>query len=91
VAVVEAVPEDKFNFSPESLNIKGANYKGVYTLAGQVKHVAAANFLLWGGAGGDKVPAMTTGLKGPESMTSKAEIVQRLRTHLSPGIMRPRR
>jgi hypothetical protein len=26
--VVEAMPEEKFNFSPESLNIPGADYKG---------------------------------------------------------------
>jgi hypothetical protein len=27
----EAMPEDKFNFSPESLNLPGGNYKGVRT------------------------------------------------------------
>lgn len=27
--VAEAMPEEKFNFSPESLNISGADYKGV--------------------------------------------------------------
>jgi hypothetical protein len=32
----DAMPEDKFNFSPESLNIPGADYKGVRTFAGQV-------------------------------------------------------
>jgi hypothetical protein len=28
VEVAEAMPEDKFNFSPESLNIPGSDYKG---------------------------------------------------------------
>jgi hypothetical protein len=41
VEAAEAMPEDKFNFSPESLNIPGDNYKGVRTFALQVKHVAA--------------------------------------------------
>jgi hypothetical protein len=85
VAVAEAMPEDKFNFTPESLDIKGANYKGVYTFAGLVKHLAAANFFLWGGAGGDKIPPSITGIKGPESMTSKMEIVQLLKDSFVSG------
>ena len=31
VPAAEAMPEDKFNFSPESLNLPGGNYKGVRT------------------------------------------------------------
>ncbi len=41
VDVAEAMPEDKYNFSPETLSIPGADYKGVRTFAVQVKHVAA--------------------------------------------------
>jgi hypothetical protein len=40
VEVAEAMPEDQYNFSPESLNIPGADFKGVRTFAVQVKHVA---------------------------------------------------
>jgi len=39
----EAMPEDKFNFSPESLNLPGGNYQGVRTFAVQVKHIAASD------------------------------------------------
>ena len=85
VAAVEAMPEDKFNFSPDSLDIKGANFKGVYTFAGLAKHLAAANYFLWGGAGGDKIPAIITGVKGPESMTSRAEIIQLLKDSFASG------
>ena len=85
VAAVEAMPEEKFNFSPESLDIKGSNFKGVYTFAGLVKHLAAANYFLWGGAGGDKIPATITGIKGPESMTSRAEIIQLLKDSFASG------
>jgi hypothetical protein len=85
VGAVEAMPEDKFNFSPESLDIKGANFKGVYTFAGLVKHLAAANYFLWGGAGGDKIPAVITGVKGPESMTSRTEIIQLLKDSFASG------
>src|ERR1700722_11201364 len=72
VAAAQAMPEAKFNFSPDNLNIKGANFKGVYTFAGLVKHLAAANFFLWGGAGGDQIPATIPGVKGPESLTERA-------------------
>lgn len=85
VAAVEAMPEDRFNFSPESLNLKGSDFKGVYTFAGLVKHLAAANYFLWGGAGGDKIPATITGIKGPESMTSRAEIIQLLKGSFASG------
>jgi hypothetical protein len=33
VEAAEAMPEDKFHFSPESLNIPGSEYKGVRTFA----------------------------------------------------------
>jgi hypothetical protein len=85
VSAVESMPEAKFNFSPESLDINGANFKGVYTFAGLVKHLAAANYFLWGGAGGDQVPATITGIKGPESMTSRAEIIQLLKDSFASG------
>jgi hypothetical protein len=79
VNAANAMPDDKFNFTPESLNIPGANYKGVYTFAGLVKHIAATNFMLLSGATGDKPPAGVTDTKGPASMTSKADIVQFLK------------
>lgn len=85
MAAVEAMPADKFNFSPESLAIKGANYKGVYTFAGLVKHLAAANYFLWNAAGGDNIPANITGVKGPESMTERAEIIQLLKASWASG------
>ena len=47
VEAAEAMPEDKYNFSPESLNIPGSDYKGVRTFAMEVKHVATANYAFW--------------------------------------------
>src|SRR4051794_39217712 len=40
----EAMPEDKFNFTPASLNIPGAAFKDVRTFALLIKHTASANF-----------------------------------------------
>ena len=52
VEIAEAMPEEKYGFSPESLKIPGAEYKGVRTFALQVKHVAASNNILWAGVAG---------------------------------------
>jgi hypothetical protein len=43
VEAAEAMPEDKFDFSPEKLNLPGSDYKGVRTFGEQVKHIAASN------------------------------------------------
>lgn len=85
VGAVSAMPEEKFNFSPESLNIKGSDYKGVYTFAGLAKHLAAANYFLWGGAAGEKPPAKVEGIKGPSGMTAKNDIVEFLKESFEAG------
>ena len=46
IDVAVAMPEDRYNFSPESLNIPGSDFKGVRTFAVQVKHVAASNYFI---------------------------------------------
>src|SRR5207237_496861 len=76
VEVAEAMPEDKFNFSPESLNISGGDYKGVRTFALEVKHIAASNYAIWSRLTGDKFPKDFMGGNGPENLKSKAEIIQ---------------
>jgi hypothetical protein len=77
--VADAMPEEKFNFSPESLNIPGANYKGVRTFAVQLKHIAASNYFIWSPLTGDKLPEGLKDGNGPENLKSKAEIIQFLK------------
>ena len=72
----EALPEDKFNFSPESLNLPGADYKRVRTFALQVKHVAASNYALYAPLTGDTFPKDFLGGNGPENLKAKAEIMK---------------
>jgi len=72
----EAMPKDKFNFSPESLKIPGDDYKGVRTFALQVKHVAASNYALWSPLTGDKFPKDYIGGNGPKNVKTKAEILK---------------
>ena len=56
VEAAEAMPEDKFDFSPEKLNICGSDYKGVRTFGQQLKHVAASNYLIWSPITREKAP-----------------------------------
>jgi uncharacterized damage-inducible protein DinB len=81
----EAMPADKFNFSPESLNIPGSNYKGVRTFAVQVKHIAASNYFIWSGITGEKPPANLKDGNGPEDVKTKAEILSFLKDSFALG------
>jgi DinB superfamily len=81
----EAMPEEKFNFSPESCNIPGADYKGVRTFALQVKHVAASNYALWWALTGDRIPDDFKGGNGPENLKTRAEILTFLKDSFALG------
>ncbi len=85
VDAAEAMPEEKFHFSPEGLNIPGADYKGVRSFALQVRHVAASNYYLWSAVTGDKIPEDYKGGNGPESLKTKAEIVKFLKDSFAMG------
>jgi uncharacterized damage-inducible protein DinB len=79
VEAAEAMPEDKFNFSPEGINLQGSDYKGVRTFALQVKHVGASNYILWSSLTGDKFPQDYMGGNGPENLKTKADIIKFLK------------
>ena len=76
VEAAEAMPEDKFDFSPEKLNIPGSDYKGVRTFGDQLKHIAASNYLIWSPITGEKPPENVNDGKGPDSMKAKADIIK---------------
>ena len=81
----EAMPEDKFNFSPESLQIPGADYQGVRTFALEVKHIAASNYAIWSPLTGDKFPENFIGGNGPAELKTKAEILKFLKDSFALG------
>jgi uncharacterized damage-inducible protein DinB len=85
VDAADAMPEDKFNFSPESLRIPGTNYNGVRTFAGQVKHVAASNYFIWSHLTGDKLPEGLKDGNGPENLKTKADIIKFLKNSFALG------
>ena len=81
----ESMPEDKFNFTPESLNITGDDYKGVRTFAVQVKHVASSNYFIWSPLTGDKVPENIKDGNGPADLKNKEDIIRFLRDSFALG------
>jgi uncharacterized damage-inducible protein DinB len=85
VDVAEAMPEDKYNFSPESLHIPGDDYKGVRTFAVQLKHVAASNYFIWSPITGDKIPESIKDGNGPPDLKTKAEIIKFLKDSFALG------
>ena len=85
VETAEAMPEDKFNFSPENLNIPGDDYKGVRTFALQVKHVASSNYFIWSPLTGDKVPESIKDGNGPVDLKTKADILKFLKDSFALG------
>ena len=70
------MPEQKFDFSPEKLNLTGSDYKGVRTFGEQLKHIAASNYLIWSPITGEKPPDNVNDGKGPDNMKAKADIIQ---------------
>jgi len=85
IDAAEAMPEDKFDFSPEKLNLPGSDYKGVRTFGQQLKHVAASNYLIWSPITGEKPPDTVNDGKGPDNMKAKAEIIKFLKDSFAFG------
>jgi hypothetical protein len=86
VDVAEAMPEDKFNFSPETLNIPGGDYKGVRSFAVEVKHVAASDWFIWSPLTGEKLPeGLGDDGNGPANKKTKAEIIKFLKDSFALG------
>jgi len=85
VEAAEAMPEDKFDFSPEKLNLAGSEYKGVRTFGEQLKHIAASNYLIWSPITGEKPPDTVNDGKGPDNMKAKADIIKYLKDSFAFG------
>ena len=85
VDAAEAMPEARFDFSPQGLAIPQSDYAGVRTFALQVKHVAASNYALWSPLTGETIPDDFRGGNGPERVKSKADILQFLKDSFALG------
>jgi hypothetical protein len=85
IGAAEAMPEDKFNFAPDALHIPGADYKGVRSFAGEVRHIAASNWFIWSPLTGDKLPEGLNDGNGPANLTAKSDIIKFLRDSFALG------
>jgi len=85
IDAAEAMPEDKFDFSPEKLSLPGSDYKGVRTFGEQLKHIAASNYLIWSPITGEKPPDTVNDGKGPDNMKAKADIIKFLKDSFAFG------
>jgi len=74
VPSAEAMPEDKYSFAPTS-----GEFKGVRTFAQQVKHIAAVNYIVGAAILVEKPPVELGGENGPDTISSKADIVKFLK------------
>lgn len=75
VEAAEAMPEDKFNFAPTA----PGEFKGVRTFAQQIKHLALANYAYGSAILQEKPPVEMKGPSGPDSITSRADIIKYLK------------
>jgi uncharacterized damage-inducible protein DinB len=81
----QAMPEDRFDFTPESLNIKNSDFKGVRTFAGQIMHLATDNILIWSAINGDSVRADIEDVNGPKNIKTKTYVIEYLKSSFAIG------
>ena len=81
----EAMPEEKYSFSPESLKIPGSEYDGVRSFGLQVRHIAASNYAYWAPLTSEAVPDNFKGGVGPDTLRTKAEILRFLKDSYALG------
>ena len=74
VPAADAMPEAKYSFAPSN-----GEFSGVRTFAEQVKHLAAANYQLAAGTLGEEPPAGTDHETAPDSVKTKAQIIEYLK------------
>ena len=70
---VDAMPADKFGFAPTD-----GEFEGVRTFGQMVKHLSATNYILAAAALGEEPPTDAGDEVGPESVRTKAEILDYL-------------
>jgi DinB superfamily len=85
IEVAEAMPENRFDFTPDSLHISGSEFKAVRSFAGQIKHLATDNFFIWSAITGDNMPAGAEDVNGPASLKTKSAIIAYLKQSFAVG------
>ncbi len=81
----QAMPEDKFSFTPENHLIKNSDFKGVRSFGGQIVHIATDNILIWSAITGDPVRPDITDVNGPKNISTKDEVIAYLKSSFAVG------
>jgi uncharacterized damage-inducible protein DinB len=81
----EAMPESRYNFTPQDLQVPGSQFKGVRTFADQVMHLATDNMLIWSAVTGDSVRSDIEDVNGPKNIKSKKEVIAYLKSSFAIG------
>lgn len=71
ILAVTAMPANKYNFTPASMAIPGANLQGVRTFASEVRHVAQSTFITYSAVSG-MTPSYD--VEGMATLKTKSEI-----------------
>ena len=71
VQLAQAIPADKYNYAPTE-----GEFKSVRTFGQQLKHLAATNHMLAAAAVGEEPPSDAGDEAGPDSVRTKAEILE---------------
>lgn len=79
MSTAEAMPADKFDFTPDSLHISGAAFDGVRTFAGQIMHLATDNILIWSAINDQKITYDIPDVNGPKNIKTKKEVTDYLK------------
>lgn len=79
VTSAEAMPEEKFNFTPDGLHLAGAAFDGVRTFSGQVMHLATDNILIWAAINNQPVAYTIPDVNGPANIKTKKEVLDYLK------------
>ena len=85
LTAAEAMPENKFDFTPDKLDIKNSDFKGVRTFGGQILHLATDNIFMWSAITGDSVRADIEDVNGPKTLKTKKEIIEYLKSSFAIG------
>jgi hypothetical protein len=79
LTTAEAMPEGRFDFTPDSLHLKGSAFDGVRTFAGQIVHLATDNILIWAAINNQKIEYDIPDVNGPKNIRTKTDVIKYLK------------
>ena len=85
LTTAEAMPAERFDFTPDSLRLPGAAFDGVRTFAGQIMHLATDNILIWAAITDQKTAYYIPDVNGPKDIKGKQDVIKYLKYSFEVG------